>query len=138
MSYAGFWQRFAALFIDTIVTMLGGAMIGFMFGILLFAGGIEDPDVVEGLGNILGLFLGWLYFALMESSSAQGTLGKMALGIKVTDLEGNPIGFGKAAGRYFGKIISTVILLVGFTMVAFTEKKQGLHDMMAGCLVVNQ
>ena len=113
-------------------------MIGFMFGIILFVGGIEDPEVVEGLGNILGLFLGWLYFSLMESSPTQGTLGKMALGIKVTDLEGNQVGFGKATGRYFGKIISTLILLMGFIMVAFTEKKQGLHDMMAGCLVVNK
>ena len=138
MSYAGFWQRFGALFIDTIVTMIGGAVIGFMFGIILFAGGIEDPEMLEGLGNILGIFLGWLYFSVMESSPTQATLGKMALGIKVTDLEGNQVGFGKATGRYFGKIISTLILLMGFIMVAFTEKKQGLHDMMAGCLVVNK
>ena len=138
MSYAGFWKRFAAFIIDTIITMIGSFAIGFMFGIILVLGGIDDPEVLEVIGNILCFFIGWLYFCVMESSSTQATLGKMALGIKVTDLEGNPIGFGKAAGRYFGKIISTVILLVGFTMVAFTEKKQGLHDMMAGCLVVNQ
>lgn len=138
MSYAGFWKRFAAFLIDTIITMIGSFAIGLMFGIILVLGGIDDPEVLEVIGNILGFFIGWLYFCVMESSPTQATLGKMALGIKVTDLEGNPIGFGKAAGRYFGKIISTVILLVGFTMVAFTEKKQGLHDMMAGCLVVNQ
>jgi uncharacterized RDD family membrane protein YckC len=74
----------------------------------------------------------------MESSGSQGTLGKMAVGIKVTDLYGNRIGFGKATGRFFGKIISFFILLVGYLMVAFTQKKQGLHDMMAGCLVVNK
>jgi uncharacterized RDD family membrane protein YckC len=62
----------------------------------------------------------------------------MALGIKVTDLSGERIGFGKATGRYFGKIISGLILLIGYIMVAFTEKKQGLHDMMAGCLVVSK
>ena len=138
MSYAGFWKRFAALFIDTIITIIGGAVIGVIFGIILFAGGIEDPDVLRVLGNILGFFLGWLYFSIMESSPTQGTPGKMALGIKVTDLEGNKVAFGKATGRYFGKIISTLILLIGFIMVAFTEKKQGLHDMMAGCLVVNK
>ncbi len=62
----------------------------------------------------------------------------MALGIKVTDLNGHRIGFGKATGRYFGKIISAMILFIGFLMIGFTKKKQGLHDMMAGCLVVNK
>jgi len=138
MSYAGFWKRFAAAFIDGIITMIGGAVIGFIFGIIMVAGGTDDPDVLEGLGNILGFFLGWIYYSVMESSPSQGTLGKMALGIKVTDLEGNRVGFGKATGRYFGMIISALILLIGFIMVAFTEKKQGLHDMMAGCLVVNK
>jgi len=74
----------------------------------------------------------------MESSPSQGAFGKMALGIKGTDLEENRVSFGKATGRYFGKIISALLLLIGLVMVAFTEKKQGLHDMMAGCLVVNK
>jgi uncharacterized RDD family membrane protein YckC len=138
MSYAGFWKRVAATIIDGIITTIGGFVIGFVFGFVMVAGRTDDPAVLEGMGNILGLILGWVYFAVMESSPTQGTLGKMALGIKVTDLEGNKIGFGKATGRYFGKIISTLILSIGFIMVAFTQKKQGLHDMMAGCLVVNK
>lgn len=137
-THAGFWKRFAASFIDGIITMIGGYAIGFFYGLILAAGGTNDPAVLTGAGNFLGLVLGWLYFAVMESSSAQATLGKMALGIKVTDLVGNKIGFGQATGRYFGKIISTIILFIGFIMVAFTEKKQGLHDIMAGCLVVNK
>ncbi len=80
----------------------------------------------------------WLYFALMESSVKQGTLGKMALGIIVTDANGNRISFGRATGRYFGKIISGAILCIGYIMAGFTEKKQALHDMIAGCLVVNK
>ena len=80
----------------------------------------------------------WLYFALMESSGKGATLGKMALGIKVTDLNGNGISFGTATGRFFGKMISGVILYIGFIMAGFTEKKQALHDIMAGCLVVNK
>ena len=60
----------------------------------------------------------------------------MALGMKVTDLAGNRISFLRATGRYFAKIISALILFIGFIMVAFTEKKQGLHDMIAGTLVV--
>jgi uncharacterized RDD family membrane protein YckC len=78
----------------------------------------------------------WLYSALMERSSKQATLGKMALGIRVTDLDGNRIGFGKATGRYFAKILSALILGIGFLMVAFTQRKQGLHDMLAGTLVM--
>jgi uncharacterized RDD family membrane protein YckC len=138
MSYAGFWKRVAATIIDGIITTIGGFVIGLVFVFVMVAGRIDDPAVLEGMGNILGLILGWVYSAVMESSPTQGTLGKMALGIKVTDLEGNKIGFGKATGRYFGKIISTLILSIGFIMVAFTQKKQGLHDMMAGCLVVNK
>jgi uncharacterized RDD family membrane protein YckC len=125
MSYAGFWKRFAAAFIDSIILMIGGAVIGFFFGITIVAGGIDDPDALEGLGYILGFLLGWLYYSVMESSPTQGTLGKMALRIKVTDLEGNKVGFGKATGLYFDKIISAIILLIGFIMVAFTEYLPG-------------
>jgi uncharacterized RDD family membrane protein YckC len=81
-------------------------------------------------------FVNWLYFTLQESSQRQATIGKMALGIVVTDLNGERIGFAKATGRYFAKILSAIILLIGFIMVAFTEKKQGLHDILAGTLVV--
>lgn len=88
------------------------------------------------VGYIAVLILGWLYYALMESSSRQATLGKMALGIIVTDTEGQRVSFAKATGRHFGKIVSGIILYIGFIMIAFTEKKQGLHDIMANCLVV--
>lgn len=65
-------------------------------------------------------------------------MNMVAGGIKVTDREGNKVGFSKTTGRHFGKIISALILLIGFIMVAFTQKKQGLYDMMAGYLVVNK
>jgi len=138
MSYAGFGKRFAAVFIDGIITMIGGVVIGVIFGIIMVVGGTDDPDVIEGLANILGIVLGWLYYSVMESSPTQGTLGKMALGIKVTDLEGKRVGFGKATGRHFGKIVSVLLLGIGFIMAAFTRKKQALHDMMANTLVVNR
>jgi uncharacterized RDD family membrane protein YckC len=79
---------------------------------------------------------GWLYFALMESSAKGATLGKMALGLRVTDLSGNRISFGRATGRYFGKIVSGMIFSIGYIMAGFTQQKQALHDIMAGCLVV--
>lgn len=137
MSYAGFWKRFAALILDTIILIIPTFIIGLIFGIALSATNLGEEGI-EGLANVFGLFLGWLYNSIMDSSSKQGTLGKMALGIKVTDLNGNRIGFGKATGRYFGKILSAITLCIGYMMAGFTEKKQGLHDMMAGCLVVNK
>ena len=137
MSYAGFWKRFAALILDTIIFIIPTFIIGLIFCIPLSATNLGEEGI-EGLANVFGLFLGWLYNSIMDSSSKQGTLGKMALGIKVTDLNGNRIGFGKATGRYFGKILSVITLCIGYMMAGFTEKKQGLHDMMAGCLVVNK
>lgn len=138
MSYAGFWKRVAAAIIDEIIIMIGGFAFGFVFVMVMVAGGIDDLAVLEVMENILGIILIWVYFAVMESSPTQGTLGKMALGIKVTDLEGNKIDFPRATRRHFAKIISVLILYIGFIMVAFTQEKQGLHDMMAGCLVVTK
>jgi uncharacterized RDD family membrane protein YckC len=89
------------------------------------------------IGILAGFYVvAILYFAITESSAWQATLGKKAVGIIVTDLDGNRISFGKALGRLFAKIISAIILYIGFFMAGFTEKKQGLHDMIAGTLVV--
>lgn len=135
--YAGFRKRLSAAIIDGLILMVTGFVIGGLAGFIYgYSRGTQEG--VGGLGNIVGIILGWLYFAFMESSSKQGTLGKIALGIKVTDLSGNAISFGRATTRHFSKILSTIILLVGYLMVAFTAKKQGLHDMIAGCLVVNK
>ena len=135
-TYAGFWKRFAAVFIDTLITGIGGFVIGVAVSLLFFA--LLDEGALIFINSIIGLIAGWVYFAAMESSHTQGTLGKMALGIQVTDLGGNRISFAQASGRYFGKIVSALILYIGFLMVAFTENKQGLHDKMAGCLVINK
>jgi uncharacterized RDD family membrane protein YckC len=74
----------------------------------------------------------------MESSYLQATLGKMAIGIVVTDLEGKRISFARATGRHFAKIISGFILFIGYIMAGFTQKKQALHDLIADCLVVKK
>jgi len=133
--YAGFWLRLVAYIIDIIVLMGASFVLGLFLGIIA-------PDIVglesEGVWNVLGIGIAWIYYASMESSSKQATLGKMALGLKVTDLEKKPISFGKATGRFFGKILSVIILGIGFLMIAFTEKKQGLHDQLAGCLVLKK
>jgi len=134
--YSGFWRRVAASLIDSVILGVVGAILGIVLGVAMVSGGTDDTEVVELTGNVVGIFLGWLYYALMESSSKQATIGKMVMGIKVTDLEGNQISFARASGRHFGKIISSLILAIGYLMMLWTEKKQTLHDKMAGCLVV--
>jgi uncharacterized RDD family membrane protein YckC len=79
----------------------------------------------------------WLYFALLESSPWQATLGKLALSIRVTDLEGHRISFPRALGRYPAKVLAFLIAFIGVLMVAWTARKQGLHDKICSTLVLN-
>jgi uncharacterized RDD family membrane protein YckC len=130
MEYAGFWRRVAAALID-------GILVGVVSWIvtLIFSGISEGAEVTA---QILVLIAAYGYYAGMESSSYQATVGKIALGIQVTDLNGNRISFGRALGRNLAEILSALILGIGYIMVAFTPKKQGLHDMIAGTLVVQK
>jgi uncharacterized RDD family membrane protein YckC len=129
-NYAGFWIRFGAAFIDGLITGAAGVIILYATG-----GSFANQSPIYNLINII---IGWLYAAAMESSDRQATLGKMAVGIKVTDMNGERISFGKATSRHFAKIISAIILLIGYIMAAFDAKKQALHDKMAGTLVLNK
>jgi uncharacterized RDD family membrane protein YckC len=133
VEYAGFWKRFAALIIDSIIITIVTYIIYLMIPAML-SGGRPESEVF--LGWIVWMIVNWLYEAVMESSSGQATLGKMALGIIVTDYEGKRISFGRATGRLFAKIISGLLLLIGYIMAGFTERKQALHDMIAETLVV--
>lgn len=150
VKYAGFWRRFVAYIIDQMI-MGVVALVVFLPGLALLGLGIGAGimDETEGaIGFVIAaiaaylaailviIVLEWLYYALMESSNKQATLGKMALGIIVTDMDGKRITFGRATGRYFGKILSSLILSIGYLMAAFTEKKQALHDMISNCLVI--
>ncbi|MEK6335492.1 MAG: RDD family protein [Acidobacteriota bacterium] len=138
--YAGFWLRFVAYLVDGLLMAAVCFPLGLVFGLAIAAsGGDENSPVLElanMLSNLVSIAAGWLYHSLLESSSWQGTVGKKLLGLKVTDLDGRRIGFGRATGRYFGSILSGMICFIGFIMVAFTEKQQALHDMMAGTLVI--
>lgn len=125
MPYAAFWKRAVALCLDGLIVLIVGFLLSAMIS-------LEAQSVIS-------LIVGWLYYAVMESSHRQGTVGKMALGIKVTDMDGNRIRFSKATGRYFGQVLSALILLgIGYLMAAFSEKKQTLHDRLAGCLVLDR
>lgn len=143
VGYAGFWIRVLAWLIDFVVLFLVNA--GAHTVIRLSAGVTVFPLWTSSSGGSLGLscaegfvelVVDWLYFALFESSAAEATLGKQALRLRVTDLQGRRISFARASGRYFAKLVSVVTLGIGFVMVAFTTRRQGLHDMMAETVVL--
>jgi uncharacterized RDD family membrane protein YckC len=153
-AYAGFWLRFLAYIIDNIVL---GVIFGVVALLAIAAIGVDYfRAMIQGLqdGNgefpvalvsailiaaLLSAVVSWIYHAWMESSQYQGTLGKMALGLIVTDLNDQPVTFGRATGRFFAKIITGLIPLgIGYIMAGFTEKKQALHDMIASTLVLRK
>lgn len=120
-AYAGFWLRVGAFVLDwTILAVVMGVLA-----------------LLSGAGLLIGIAIPWLYEALMLSSESQATLGKKALGIFVTDTSGCRLTFGRATGRHFAKYVSSLFFGIGFIMVAFTPKKQGLHDLMAGTLAMS-
>ncbi len=140
MEYAGFWRRAVAAIVDTILFMFVTFILMFALGAALFVGEAGEAaamavPIALNLGMIVGM---WLYFALMESSKLQATLGKLVIGVVVSDLDGNRISFGRATGRYFGKFVSSVILGIGYMMAGWTGRKQALHDIMAKCLVIRK
>ncbi len=153
VAYAGFWLRFVAYLIDGFISGLAFLILLIPLFILTGAGaalskigsGEDISDEVAaflGVGFILGFFgiifiVGWLYYAFSESSSWQATPGKKILNLRVTDMTGQPISFGRASGRFFAKIITGMIpFMIGYIIAGFTEKKQAIHDMIASCLVL--
>lgn len=156
--YAGFWLRFVAYLVDYIVIQIAQSFIilpilAFM-GITFFsAGGNYNLDSMSeeeafamaaafisaiSTAAFLSYILQVLYFSIMESSKYQATLGKLALGLKVTDMNGKRLDFAKAFLRNIAKIISALLLMIGYIIAGFTEKKQALHDMIASALVVKK
>jgi uncharacterized RDD family membrane protein YckC len=155
-NYAGFWMRFLAIIIDAIII---GIIRAFLVVPILatlgitFASDLEnfDPENLDELIPFIAAIVAaasalallstviWvLYGTLMEASKYQATVGKLALGLIVTDMNGGKLDFSKALLRNLGKLLSNVILFIGYIMAAFSEKKQGLHDIIAGTLVVQK
>jgi uncharacterized RDD family membrane protein YckC len=153
--YAGFWFRFVAYLIDGI---LRAVAFGFLLILLLaltgagsaiqgIASGEDISDHIAALiggGFLAGLFgitllVSWLYYALFECSSWQATPGKKMLNLYVTDLDGRSVTFARASGRFFARIVSSVVpLFFGYILAGITEKRQALHDIIAGCLVLRK
>ncbi len=152
-NYAGFWLRFVAYIIDSIILGIVQSIVVVpllaVFGIT-FASGINNMSEDEMVGaaiafitamsgiSFLFFILQTLYFTIMEASKYQATFGKMALGLKVTDADGKPVDFVKSLIRNLGKIVSSAIFMIGYIIAGFTAKKQALHDMIAGALVLKK
>jgi uncharacterized RDD family membrane protein YckC len=135
MKYAGFWIRVLASILDSVVSLL---IIVPTIGFLKFGwASVYDDATAAGIAFIASCIAGWLYYSVFECGSWQATPGKRILGLRVTDVGGNRIGFGRASGRYFAKIISAFpTLCIGFLMAGITQKKQGLHDKLVDTLVL--
>lgn len=152
---AGFWKRVAAYFIDSVMLYIPSALIEKMMGgdaaqATLEQAQLSASDDAQAMLAALSQYyttmmpafliitaIIWLYFAICESSAWQATVGKLALRIRVTDMQGERISFLRAFGRYPAKYLSALILGVGFLMVGWTQRKQGLHDLIANTLVLN-
>ena len=147
--YGGFWRRFWGYLIDRFILGVVFTPVGFMVFLPMMATesvGWTDTDLPgEAITALLGaivtvVFLAllgsWFYYALLQSSSRQATLGQLALGLRVTDLEGRRISFARASGRHFATVLTGLTFGIGYVMVLFTTRKQTLHDLVAGTLVV--
>jgi uncharacterized RDD family membrane protein YckC len=156
--YAGFWIRFVAYLIDVLIISVALTAVIFVICIIIGIGaalmGVHNNPFGDSNSNnanpalvgliivgelvifALELLVFWLYFAKLESGPAQATFGKRIFGLRVTDLQGERLTFGRASGRTFGKLVSIMTMYVGFIIAAFTERKQALHDMIAGTLVI--
>ena len=147
---AGFWRRAAALFIDSMVVTFAWYLVMIVGVVVLGIGGsvlMRDADSAGGMAAMFGIMgmiyltyplISAAYYAGFESSSKQATLGKMAVGIKVTGIDGRRLTLGRALGRWLSVALNYLTLYIGYLIVAFTERKQGLHDKVAATLVVDR
>ena len=134
-TYAGFWRRVMAYLIDSIIL----AAVDYSLSVVLelIAPNINQEDIgVFSVLMVISILTYWIYQANMESGLHQATWGKRAMGLRVCDLNGNRISFGRASGRFFASGLSALCFGIGFLMVAFTKQKQGLHDKIAKTLVL--
>lgn len=153
--YAGFWLRFVAYIIDKIlISVVQWMVILPVLGALgISIATMENMDYMseeDAIGMVIGMVstmigsilvayvIELIYFSIMESSKHQATIGKIALGLKVTDTNGKALDFGRALLRNLGKIVSQMIIYIGYIMAGLTEKKQALHDMIANAVVVKK
>jgi uncharacterized RDD family membrane protein YckC len=145
LRYAEYMQRVAAALLDGLFTGLMTCIptVGLIAVLVGLAGNDSDARSMavfsgQACGQLVSLLIGATYYVCLETSTKQGTWGKQIVGLKVTDMQGNRITVGRAIGRYFAKLLNIFTCGIGLLMPLFTEKKQTLHDMIAGCLALKK
>jgi len=137
-NYGGFWIRFGAYVVDCVVLLIPTLLISFLYR----AGNPpknDAEDIFMAFGDVcMDFTVWWVYTAVLLSSPWQATVGKKVCGLKVVNHEGNRITFGRATGRYFASVLSVVTLFIGFVMIAWTSKRQALHDLIAETFIVKE
>lgn len=138
--YAGFWIRLLASLLDGVILLVAAICIMVLTGVPMEH--MMDFINVELEGytwqQSMYVFLSLLYVILLPASTLQGTLGKAALGLKITDVNGERISVWRSLGRALSEILSTIILFIGYIMIAFHREKRGLHDIIARTYVIRE
>jgi uncharacterized RDD family membrane protein YckC len=135
VKYAGFWIRVVAWLIDYIIMLILALLVASVL-VTIFNTEFTSESDYDLFVQFTSIVSSWLYFSVLESSSLQASLGKKAVGIKVVDKSMGKITYGQATSRFFGKMLSTITLFIGFIMIAFNKEKQGLHDALAGSYII--
>ena len=137
--YAGFWLRLVAAFVDGGIILITILILGWVINVDFAALEPPEADLFKiRLFWVALVFVAWIYYAVMESTAPQATVGKLFMGIYVTDRDGNRVTFKSASVRYWVKYLSIFILFIGYLMAAFTRHKQALHDIVASCVVLKR
>lgn len=142
--YAGFWRRAGAYLLDEVIMLVIIVVLGVIIVVptvvlvTMLGRELDSDKYADLVATLIAVPVAWLYPTLLESSKLQATLGKRLLGMRVTDEHGARVSFGRANGRYWSKILSSILLGAGYIMVAINPRKQGLHDRIAHTLVVRR
>lgn len=133
--YAGFWIRFVAALLDGIILFVAGIIVQLLFTPMWRSGRVDLMFMALGIQYLISMAIGATYEGLFVSRFG-ATPGKMALELKVVRPDGGPISLGRAVGRYFAKIVSGILLMIGYIMAGFDSQKRALHDMICDTRVI--
>ncbi|WP_018174296.1 MULTISPECIES: RDD family protein [unclassified Thioalkalivibrio] len=139
-AFGGFWRRVLATLFDMVVIGVPQIVAQMVISPETMAPKGPEPELMAAdiVWMLINILVAWLYWAGMHSSRYQATVGKMAVGLRVVDYHGERITFMRATGRYLAEILSGLLFGIGYLMVAFTRRRQGLHDLIAETFVVRK
>ena len=130
--FTGFWLRFGSGVCDFIILVIIGFISGFFLQLIFY-----DTVFGNSFDTVIGLVISWSYICFFQSSKYQATLGQKICGIKISDQNFKKLTLGRTTLRYFCLPLSGLIILIGYFMIGFTKKKQGLHDIFCKTLHTN-